>query len=365
MPAPVSTPSLYPLYSPHAILAFQFSAWYPSFVNCTIKSTLIRPLSPLFRQYLDADGVFVPEGAEDAPAESSLSDHGSSDSEDADEADERTRFAFPELDAQIRAAVTEYGAVFPKLNFSSPRDAAWILPASSPLKCMSPADVYLLLKSSDFVQHDLDPTLVFDGCEPPYAPDSPSSPRYDLELVLRKWYPVDRARELRCFVRQEVLIGISQRDPNYYDFWNEPATQHKVVSAVTSFWETKIKGRWEQANGDYVFDFLLTRNLARGHVVDFNPYHPRTDPLLFTYDELHALLLARPPGPELRVVDSPAHPAAARNAPAHQHNMVPIEALAMSSGRDVAAFAGAWQTEIRKSMAEDGDEESGAEVDAP
>jgi hypothetical protein len=34
---------------------------------------------------------------------------------------ERPSFAFPDLDIQIRAAVSEYGAVFPKLNFSSPR----------------------------------------------------------------------------------------------------------------------------------------------------------------------------------------------------------------------------------------------------
>lgn len=81
----------------------------------------------------------------------------------------------------------------------------------------------------------------------------------------------------------------------------------------------------------------------------------RTDPLLFTYDELHALLLARPPQPELRVVDSPSHPAATRNAPAHQHNMVPIEALAMSSGRDVLEFTNVWQDEVRNSMAEGGD----------
>lgn len=106
------------------------------------------------------------------------------------------------------------------------------------------------------------------------------------------------------------------------------------------------------------FDFLLTRDLSRGHIVDFNPYLPRTDPLLFTYEELHAILLARE-GLELRVVDSPAHPAAARNAPAHQHNMVPIEALTMSSGRDVGEFADVLQEEIRKSMAgEDGDDAS-------
>ena len=113
-----------------------------------------------------------------------------------------------------------------------------------------------------------------------------------------------------------------------------------------------------------VFDFLLTRDLTRGHVVDFNPYHPRTDPLLFTYDELHALLLARPACPELRVVDSPSHPAATRNAPAHQHNMVPIEALVMSSGRDIAEFADAWQDEIRKSMAEGEGEDRDVDVDA-
>lgn len=44
------------------------------------------------------------------------------DGEDDDEDDEaRRKFAFPELDAKIRQAVKQYGAVFPKLNFSSPR----------------------------------------------------------------------------------------------------------------------------------------------------------------------------------------------------------------------------------------------------
>ena len=56
------------------------------------------------------------------PPESSLSDD-EKDEDDAseDEEDERQKFAFPELDAKIRQAVQQYGAVFPKLNFSSPR----------------------------------------------------------------------------------------------------------------------------------------------------------------------------------------------------------------------------------------------------
>lgn len=90
------------------------------------------------------------------------------------------------------------------------QDAAWVLPASSPLRCTAPADVYLLLKSSDFVSHDLNPDTVFENCEIPTVVPSgvPSTPsHYELELVLRKWYPIDRGREFRCFVRQEIFIG--------------------------------------------------------------------------------------------------------------------------------------------------------------
>ena len=52
------------------------------------------------------------------PIESSLSDD-----EDAEEEAEERRltFTFPDLDAKIREVVAEYDAVFPKLNFSSPR----------------------------------------------------------------------------------------------------------------------------------------------------------------------------------------------------------------------------------------------------
>lgn len=66
----------------------------------------------------------------------------------------------------------------------------------------------MLLKSSDFVTHDLDEDNVFAGCvdyEDKRLDVHPSV--YDLELVLRKWYPVERARELRCFIREGVMLG--------------------------------------------------------------------------------------------------------------------------------------------------------------
>jgi hypothetical protein len=50
---------------PEYFLSFQFSCWYPKFSKITIKSHIIRPLSREFCEYLDSDGVFVPEGSED------------------------------------------------------------------------------------------------------------------------------------------------------------------------------------------------------------------------------------------------------------------------------------------------------------
>jgi hypothetical protein len=78
--------------------------------------------------------------------------------------------------------------------------------------------VYLYLKSSDYVGHDLDPEMVFDGCidqnegKPKGGGEAGEGDEggglgYELELVLKKWYNVERSREMRCFVRDNVLIG--------------------------------------------------------------------------------------------------------------------------------------------------------------
>jgi hypothetical protein len=65
MPSADPAPDLFPELSREAILAFQFSAWYPRFRASSVKSTIIRPLSAAFVEYLNADGVVVPEGSED------------------------------------------------------------------------------------------------------------------------------------------------------------------------------------------------------------------------------------------------------------------------------------------------------------
>ena len=99
-----------------------------------------------------------------------------------------------------------------------------------------------------------------------------------------------------------------------------------------------------------IFDFLLTRDLSKGHIIDFNPYAPKTDPLLFTYEELRDLIRLGTHLPILRVIDSPSHPAAAANAPAHQHNMIPFEAVSMSNGLNIEEFADLWKDSLKESM---------------
>ncbi|KAI6151618.1 D123-domain-containing protein [Pisolithus tinctorius] len=350
----VNNDGIFPLLTPDYILAFQFSNWYPSFARVSPKSAIIRPLGKDFKHYLESDSIFVPEGSEDVAVESTISDD-----DDGGEHDDTTtteeHFSFPELDERIRSVIREYKAVFPKLNFSSPKDASWVLPASSPLRCTSPADVYLLLKSSDFITHDLTIESVFVDCK------TDDLPNYELELVLRKWYPVDHSREVRCFVRNDILVGISQRDTNFYDFMINLEIQRTIRTTVYNLWEEIVRPNWTFSQKDYVIDLLLTRDLSSGHIIDLNPYAPCTDPLLFTYEELHEVLSKANQDttaswtflPELRVIDSPLHPAATLNIPAYRHNRVPIEALTLSEGRNIVEFSEVWQQEVARAVRED------------
>jgi len=84
---------------------------------------------------------------------------------------------------------------------------------------------------------------------------------YKLELVLRKWFVIDPSREMRAFVREGVLIGISQRgDTNYYEFLNEPGTQRKIVSSFVEYWMANVKPKW---TGPTSCKLLLLRIASR------------------------------------------------------------------------------------------------------
>lgn len=140
----------------------------------------------------------------------------------------------------------------------------------------------------------------------------------------------------------------------FYQHLNDSEVQSRMKETTNNFWETEIKPLWIGASSCEcgseitpivtdlrvdIVDLLLSKDLARAHIVDFNPYIARTDPLLFTYGELADLFSERgsPAVPALRVINSPAHAMTNRNAPDHQHNMVPLEAFALGWDANVLA----------------------------
>jgi hypothetical protein len=104
-----------------------------------------------------------------------------------------------------QAAIDSYAGhgAFARLTWSAPTDAAWVS-ADGTLRCHSAAQVLLLLKSSDKVAGDL------CAAERGYPPPPPPCGHHHY-LMLRKFRNINPALEFRCFVRDRVLVALSQR----------------------------------------------------------------------------------------------------------------------------------------------------------
>lgn len=269
------------------VLNCSFSSWYPSFKRVTLRSRVI-PLSKSFIDYLLEDRIVLPKGSGEVQPKTKESVE--IDEEDYFEDDGRWSSTaeedmpviiapeFPDLEQKIRNTI-EYlgGEVFPKLNWSCPKDASWISFDKS-LRCTSPADIYLLLKSSDFVAHDL--TCPFQHC------DDNDSNKTDIhyELILRVWKNVHPGMEFRCFVKNGTLIAICQRhDSEYYSFIED---QEEIIKDdIIEFFKQNISGRF--ADKEYVFDIYRDKE-NKILLLDFNPYGVFTDSLMFSWSELLA-----------------------------------------------------------------------------
>lgn len=259
------------------VLNCNFSVWYPKFKNITIRSRII-PLPKEFVDYLKADNVVLP--GEPVVTRNSSEDV-ESDSEEwlalNEDPSEQTISApeFNEVDSGIKEAVIDLeGVVFPKLNWSSPLDASWIS-FDGTLKCQSPNDIYLLLKSSDNISTTLFDT--FKHCE-----DGEGEMTDGFELVLRKWKDINPGMEFRCFVKDNKLIAISQRDTaSCYDFIEH--NEKDICSDIASFFKQKIAYKFPDSS--FTFD-IYRYSPQKILLIDFNPFGAQTDPLLFTWNEL-------------------------------------------------------------------------------
>lgn len=194
---------------------------------------------------------------------------------------------WPDTHEAVQRTIEELGGkVAPKLNWSAPKDATWIA-ATNSMECRTPNDIYLLLKSSDFVTHDLQ--HAFDDTN-----SSTSDPEIPYHLVLRKWITLNPSVEFRCFVRNRKLIALCQRDLNHFDFLFK--MQDKLRQTIQEFFDIRIRDTFPDSN--FTFDVYIPPPHDRVWLVDFNPWAVRTDPLLFSWMEL--LNLPEPDIPEPR-----------------------------------------------------------------
>lgn len=341
----------------------QFSSWHAQYRSLVPKTKVIRPIPREFLDYLLEDGIVLPPEA--FPNKFNVDDEMDSDTkyEDEDEDDKGTDPSekFKEFHQQVEQTIQELGgAVMPKLNWSAPRDAQWISTTSS-LKCVSASDIYLLLKSSSYIVHDL--TESYSDCvdvERPAASatgadeGSEIDPNQTFELVLRQWVSINPALEFRCFVKDRTLIGATQRDMNYFDFL-EPLAEN-LAEEIELFFEEKLQSTFPDNN--FVFDVYIPRPYNRVWLVDINPYAPRTDTHLFSWEELLTFNHTHPEFEwDLRLQEKEN---ATRNfgGAAHSENHVPKDVVdASMSGEGIAQFARQWQ-QMMQGQSQDQDSDS-------
>lgn len=303
--APGSLLDIFPPVRKSHILNCSFASWHPIYRPFTPKARTI-PLTPEFLSYLREDGIVLPDDEEQL---TTLSDSDSSDGETEDEdEDEDTpprslnpTQRFPELHEKIKQTIRELGGkVSPKLNWSSPKDAAFMT-ATNTLECRTPGEIYLLLKSSDFITHDLEHAFrdcIIDDDEEEEGSDTP------YHLVLRKWFPLNPSMEFRVFVGSRRILAVTQRDLNHYDFLPELRTS--LMECIQRFFTDTVKDTFPDE--DYVLDVYIPHTEADEHkrvwLIDVNPFAPRTDPLLFSWVEILRLRNGdREEEPELRLVE--------------------------------------------------------------
>jgi hypothetical protein len=287
---PIAQPTVlpFPPVTKQHILNCSYHSWHPRYRTITPKSRLI-PLTQPFLEYLRADGIVLPDDDADAqPAwDSDSGVFSSSENPDAGEDEDRdVAERWRDLHTSIKRTIAELGGnVVPKLNWSAPKDATWM--NANTMQCRSPNDIYLLLKSSDFVTHDLEHAFddTIDSAE-----QSMQSIDIPYHLILRKTVPhFNPSVEFRCFVRNRKLLCIGQRDLNHYSFLFK--MESKIQSLIQEFFDVRLRDTFDDDN--FVFDVYIPAPYSRVWLVDINPWAPRTDPILFSWAEI--LNMPEPP----------------------------------------------------------------------
>ncbi|CCE91117.1 cell proliferation protein CDC123 TDEL_0C02280 [Torulaspora delbrueckii] len=329
----------------------RFSNWSKLFPGQVPKSRVIKPLPREFIKYLEQDGIKLPDFDQEKSTYTSEiarnEDNEYSDWEDDDGVDDTKVVRvdpikdFPKLHEEISLAINDLGSVAPKLNWSAPRDATWMLPNNT-MKCTEINEVYLLLNASNYIMHDLQ--HAFEGCEDFTTDDR----RPEYELVLRQWFDINPALEFRVFIRNGKVLGATQRDLNYYTFL-EPLVDDFKDTIDEFVYDTFLTKFSEKS---CVIDIYIPRPYNKLFLIDVNPFSRKTDALMFSWNELLTKEVNENEDYELRIV--PENNVARFATKEHSENHVPKDVLEASLNPEaIKELSEKWQELLRCQELED------------
>ncbi|KAG8005798.1 hypothetical protein GBF38_001788 [Nibea albiflora] len=276
----------------------QFSVWYPIFKKHTIKS-LILPLPQNVIDYLLDDGTLVVSGSDHNTQPTHTYNSDSNAEEDIQWSDDETTTTvtapeFPEFNSKVLEAINALGGrVFPKLNWSAPR------------------------------------------------------------LVLRKWSELIPGGEFRCFVKENKLIAISQRDYTQY-YQHILKQEEQICHAIQEFFSQHIQYKFLDEDYTLIL-YLCIVCVLQGRVwlIDLNPFGEVTDSLLFTWEELTSSgeITQQQDGPAFRYTTSEV---TVQPSPCLSYR-IPRDFVDLSAGED--AYKLIDFLKLKKSQQEDSEEE--------
>ena len=291
------------------LLNYKPSFWLPLFKPLTFKTRIIKANLRFFK-YLSSDGIYIhskyrkphpkdhesldmdiieenPEKPSKPPILGTFEAISNKNNDDLSSnqgvEDEEEKAFFPELDVDIEKTIVEFeNRVFVKLNWKAPKDIDTWVPR---LQCLNIEDVLMSLKSSAILGEMLETLL-------PKVETVKSDVELEdaggLELVMRKWYDINKAMEFRVFVREGRLRGATQRYlKNAYSFLVDGEFRGKIGGIIEGFYMEKVNGRFPDLNFtmDVYFESTVDKKW-KVWIVDFNPWGNLTNPLLFDWEEL-------------------------------------------------------------------------------
>ncbi|UXI18822.1 hypothetical protein NH340_JMT04765 [Sarcoptes scabiei] len=273
------------------VLKCSFSNWYKLLGDCSIESDIIR-IDKKFIEYLLSDGIILPESCNSEQIhhnsiandccydeEQFVSEVLENQTESRDECgDDLQVIEFPSIEKQLRRCLRKFQHVFIKLNWSSCEDSCWM--HATRTKCSDLTSIFLLLKSSDKIVHDL--TDPFEGCE---DSDRINREVFNYELIVRKWIEINPSMEFRCFIVNQTIVAISQRDVRTY-YEHIAKEQSIIVQDIFEFFNNRIRAKFPLHN--YVID-VFRPDINSIVLIDVNVFGPLTDSLLFDWEELIAI----------------------------------------------------------------------------